>query len=416
MAVHPVHVVPLDQRSADDGVQGVEVEAVLGVALADALPEYLRAGTVVVQQQHPGPAVLRREEQVAAALDRGRGVDPHVHDVADLPVHLAGLGVERADVPRMPGDELPRTPRLDDDRLAVAGLPVGRQGPPDLLAGMLVERHHLGVGLAAHETDQPVAVDERRAGHAPRRHLGVEVGGKVPLPPHRPVRDVEGEQPAHRPEHVDPVAVDGRRGPRPDGVHQLQPRVVGLPLPRPQHLAGLLVEGEGALDHRRGPRVGAAGVGDEDPSAGHRGTGVAAVDGGAPRHREAAFGKGLDETGLVEDAPAARPPPFGPVVGVRHGTEAPGGDQQHQALRDVTRHRHSFPDGHAEYIDSGSLRLERCGILEGLPGSPWRKSRCIRAAMHAACPALFVGLRARRRSAQGGNRRPRPLVRIQVEP
>ena len=183
MAVHAVDVVPVDEGGADDRVQGVEVEAVIGVALADPLPEHLGRGTVLVEQQHAGPAVLRREEQVAAAVDGGRGVDAHVDDVAYLPVHLAGLGVERADVARVPRDELPRAARLDDDGLAVAGLPVRRQGPPDLLAGVLVERHHLGVGLAPHEADEAVAVDERRAGHAPRRHLGAEVGGKVPLPP-----------------------------------------------------------------------------------------------------------------------------------------------------------------------------------------------------------------------------------------
>ena len=192
MAVDPVDVVRVNEGRADDRVQRVEVEAVLGVALADPLPEHLRGGAVLVEQEHAGPAVLRREEQVATAVNRGRGVDAHIDDVADLPVHLAGLGVERADVPRMPGDELPRPPRLDDDGLAVAGLPVGREGPPDLLAGVFVERHHLGVGLAAHETDQPVAVDERRPRHAPRRHRGAEVGGKVFLPPHRPRRRRRG--------------------------------------------------------------------------------------------------------------------------------------------------------------------------------------------------------------------------------
>ena len=206
---------------------------------------------------------------------------------------------------------------------------------------MLVERHHLGVGLAAHEADQPVAVDERRAGHTPRRHFGVEVGGKVLLPPHGPVNHVQGQQPAHRPEHVNPVAVDGRGGPRPDGVHQLQPGVVGAPLAGPEHLPGLLVEGEGPLDHRRRPRVGAPGIGDEHAPSGNRGAGIAAVDGRAPSHRQTAVGKSLDEAGLGQDTPAARPAPFGPIVGPSRSGAA-GGDQQRQELQDVTRHLHSF--------------------------------------------------------------------------
>ena len=99
----------------------------------------------------------------------------------------------------------------------------------------------------------------------------VEVLDVVLLPQDPAVGDVEGQQVAHRPERVDPVAVDGRRRPRPDGVGQLEAGVVGLPLVRPEDRPGLLVQRE---DTRSTAavllRVGTPRVGDEDTPVRHR--------------------------------------------------------------------------------------------------------------------------------------------------
>src|ERR1051326_3608469 len=82
----------------------------------------------------------------------------------------------------MPDDQLPDAARLDDHWLAVALLGVGWERAPDLFTGQLVERHYLGVRLSAHDGDGAIAVDQRRAGDAPRRHLHAVIGDVILLP------------------------------------------------------------------------------------------------------------------------------------------------------------------------------------------------------------------------------------------
>ena len=121
----------------------------------------------------------------------------------------------------MPDDQLRRAAGVDQDRLRIARLPIRRQRAPELLAGPLVERDHLGVGLAPDETDESVAVDQRRPGDPPRRNGRIEILDVVPLPDDAAVGDVEHEEVAHRPEDVHPVAIERRRGARTDRVGQL---------------------------------------------------------------------------------------------------------------------------------------------------------------------------------------------------
>ena len=140
-------------------------------------------------------------------------------------------------------------PDLEDDRLRVAGLRVGRERPPDLRTGHLVEGDDLGVGLSPHERDEPVIVDQWGAGDTPRWDLGAVFLDVIPLPQHLAGLDVQGVQHTGGAEHIDPVAVDGWGGARPGRPCGQQAGVARLPFVRPQDAAGLLVEADDALDH-----------------------------------------------------------------------------------------------------------------------------------------------------------------------
>ena len=195
-----------------------------GSLSADALPDERGVRVRLRQPQHAGPAPLRGHEEPRPAADGGRHAHAHVDDVRHLPVDAARRRIERADRPRVPDDELRHPGRVDQERRRVARLPVGRQRLPEHVPGPLVEGDDLGVGLAPHQADEPVAVDERRSADAPRRDRGPEVAHVVLLPQDAAVVDGERHQVAHRPEGVDAIPVDGRRGPRPDRVGELQGR------------------------------------------------------------------------------------------------------------------------------------------------------------------------------------------------
>src|SRR5262245_49458161 len=134
----------------------------------------------------------------------------------DFPEHLAGLRIEGTEPGRMKDDQLTDARRLEDDRLVVARCRFRRQRAPQLRAGVLVERHDLRVRFAADETNQSIAVDERRAGDAPRRDRRVEILDVILLPEDPAGVDVEREQVSHRAEYVDAIAINRRRGARTD--------------------------------------------------------------------------------------------------------------------------------------------------------------------------------------------------------
>ena len=293
------------------------------LAAALAAPQQGRVGPVLVELHHHRAAVELRHQQVVVA-DHGGG-DGHAGPGLPLlvPVDLPGLGVQRHQGRRVPDDELPRPAGLDDDGLAVAHLADDVEGTPDLLAGPLVPRHDEAAGLAADHRDQPVAVDDGRAGHPPGGDEAVVVGDVVLLPQDVAGLDVEAVEVAGGADHVDAVAVDGRGGARADGVREHQHAVGGGPLLHPQHLAGLLVEGEGPLGAVHRPRLGVLGpVGDEDAPVGHRRAGVARVDGHPPCHLQL-VGQRLDDAGLGPLPAPVLAAPLRPVVG-----EAGGGHQQ----------------------------------------------------------------------------------------
>src|ERR1051326_5228292 len=114
----------------------------------------------------------------------------------------------------MPDDQLPDAARLDDHWLAVALLGVGWERAPDLFTGQLVERHYLGVRLSAHDGDGAIAVDQRRAGDAPRRHLHAVIGDVILLPDHLAGAGIQAQQDAGCSHDVDTVAIHGGSGAR----------------------------------------------------------------------------------------------------------------------------------------------------------------------------------------------------------
>ena len=148
-----------------------------------------------------------------------------------------------------------RTPaRLVDHRVRVAHFGTNRERAPQLLTRTLVERDDQGIRLAADQSDQALAVDERRARDAVDRDARVVVFDEVLFPVNRAGLDVEAEQPAGGAEHVDAVSVDRGGGARPDGIGVDQHAVGRLPFVSPEDLSGLLVQGDGTLGavHRAG--------------------------------------------------------------------------------------------------------------------------------------------------------------------
>ena len=73
------------------------------------------------------------------------------------PPGLAGEGIQGSDRNLCPRDELSLASGADDDGRAMSPLVV--QGPPDCLAGMLVESHEERRRFVPEEHDQTVALD-----------------------------------------------------------------------------------------------------------------------------------------------------------------------------------------------------------------------------------------------------------------
>ena len=159
---------------------------------------------------------------------------------------------------------------------------------------------------------QAIPVDERSPRRARGGDGGIEVGDVVLLPNDIAGLHVERQQVAHRAEDVDDLAVHRWRGPRADRVNELQAAVVGLPLAGPEHLPGLLVDGQGPLD--RLVRLDPARVDDEDPAAGDGRTGVARIDWSPARSPSGPRRAACRRFPSRAIRQAAAPPPFRPVV------------------------------------------------------------------------------------------------------
>ena len=330
VAAHAVDVVADDQRGRDQGVQAVGL--IRHLAAAAALPQHRRGRPIRVEPHHHRAVVELRDQQVAAAPHRGRDRHAGAHLPFLLPVDRAGLRIERDERRRVPDDELPRAARLVDDRLAVAHLPDHVDRAPELLAGPLVEGDDQRVRLAADDGDQPVAVDQRRARGAPGRDAGVVLGDVVLAPDHVAGLDVETEQAAGGAGDVDPVTVDGRRGPRAAGVRNHQHAVGGPPLAGPENLAGLLVERHDALGAVERPRLRILQpVEHEHAAVGDGRTRVAGTDRRPPLDLQPLVRKRLDDAVLVPDPEPVRSAPLPPVVRrQRHREQATRDERERQ--------------------------------------------------------------------------------------
>ena len=310
VAADAVDVAAVDDRRGQHRVQAVGAD----LAVAASLPRDARAGPVLVEGQHHGAVVERREEEPRAHLHGNRHGHRPADDVRLPPVRLAGDRIERRHLLRVPDDELPRAARFDDDRLGDPEVLVARQGAPDLFAGELVEGHHPRVGLSADEADEPFAVDQRRAGEAPveapPHAVHAVVVPVVPAPEQRAGVDAQGGEDPGAAEDVHAVAVDRRRGPRPH--LPLHAGVVGLPFPDPQQLAGRLVERQGAFGAPH--PAGRLPVGGEHPSAGDRRPGEPRLDRHPPAHLQALGRERLEQAGLAPHAQAACAAELRPVV------------------------------------------------------------------------------------------------------
>ena len=234
----------------------------------------------------------------------------------------------------MPDDELTHAARLVDDRLRVAHLGLDLDRPPQLVAGALVEGDDQRVRLAADHRQEAVAVDQRGADDAPHRDARAVLRHVVLPPQHRAGLDVEAEQPPGGADDVDAVAVDGRGRPGTDRVAHRQHAVGRRPLVGPQHVAGLLVEGEHPLDAVEGARLRIfPPIGDEHPAVGDGGTRVPRANRRAPGDLQLVR-QILDDARLVPDPEPVRAPPLRPVLGGRRrGHRHDGQDGSTEALR-----------------------------------------------------------------------------------
>ena len=229
-----------NDRRGDHGVQPVGL--VRKAVAARSLPEHGRLGAIGAEPHHHRPTIELRHEQVISTS--GRCGDRHAfsHFPGLVPVHRAGFRVEGRQSGWLPNDQLSGAARLVDARLAVAHLGGDLDRAPDLLAGVLVERHHERIGLATHQRNQTVSVDQGCARDAPGGHAGVVVRDVVLLPDERPGLHVQAEQPAGRADHIDTIPVHGRCGPWSHRVGEHEHPVGCRPLVGPEQLAGLFVQ------------------------------------------------------------------------------------------------------------------------------------------------------------------------------
>src|SRR6185503_3536664 len=82
------------------------------------------------------------------------------------------------------------------------------------LAGHLVERHHAGARTPRRD-DHVAAVDQRRLADQPRNLTPAEIREDVALPDRRAACRSEAGEITVLGEHVEAIAVDGRRAARP---------------------------------------------------------------------------------------------------------------------------------------------------------------------------------------------------------
>ena len=180
--------------------------------------------------------------------------------------------------------------------------------------------------------------------NAVHRHRGAVLGSGVDLPDGLTCLSVQARDHPSRTEHVDPVAVDGRRRARAVGELPGDVAVRGRPGLCPQDRSGFLIKRQktlGTIHDAAAWRL--LVVEDKDTSTRHRGSSEPAADRHTPGHLETPLGEPLDDSGVGPDAVSVDAPPLRPVLRVKaggHQTNGNEGDTEEATLvTDVESHR-----------------------------------------------------------------------------
>ena len=190
--------------------------------------------------------------------------------------------------------------------------------------------------LAAHETIQQVAVDERMSGNAPDRHSRPIVFDKVLTPNDAAILSVQAPQVSFCPQGIDSSRINGGRTTRASRIRQL---VFPIVLVLPQQLARVSCEAEHSFHSLQ--LIACPGIIREFPRAthvvhqidfapSHGRSGITEFDGSTPFHFQALSRETFDNTGFPPDAVPFRTEPLGPVVCQGGGSQRQDRQQQDQ--------------------------------------------------------------------------------------
>src|SRR5262249_1701532 len=142
---------------------------------------------------------------------------------------------------RVPDNQLPFAAELVDHGRRITEVATATLRSPDLLAGLLVERDHEPVVRTADQTDQLFPIDQRMRREAPDGQVRLVVLDEVLGPDWLAIRDIQTQEPTHRAECVDAIAVHNRCAARATGIAD---GVFGGVVVFPELPATLLVEAE----------------------------------------------------------------------------------------------------------------------------------------------------------------------------
>ena len=287
------------------------------------------------ERRRAGAVRRRGEDQVADHQRRGR---VHGRPQPRAPALLEADGAAgRVEADQaLAREEDGETLAADVRRHAGGVARLVRRGGPQHVAGIRVERRDAGVA-AADVGDDPAVLHHRRAGRAEETLADAETLCRVDVPEQLAGLQVDGGEPALRPERDDAPAGRDRHGARP----LVEPEVVavgGRRVVAPERFARRGVQ---RLQHL--PAFEA--VEEQHAPARHRRSGEPFADGPPPQLRRTAAGPLGGERGSVVASVAVRPEPLRPVAALRPCRQ--GQDQRQQHGRQRREHgagaRHRAP-------------------------------------------------------------------------
>src|SRR5437867_6516925 len=116
----------------------------------------------------------------------------------------------------MPNDELPFPAKFINHRRRVTGF-FRRERAPNLLAGVLVERHR-HTSLSAGKANELLTIDEWMSGEAPERSGNPKLLLKLARPQHLPAGRFQAEEISFRAKRIDFASSDDWRRARPGWI------------------------------------------------------------------------------------------------------------------------------------------------------------------------------------------------------